>query len=469
MVVLLSVGEAMLDQSARRLAGRRRASDRAAAGDRRRGDADRRPRRDVLRHRSGPLPHAPGASAAPASRGSFGPSRPRSRGSCSTCAAHAARAEPIAGARRRRDPEPGRARSGPGSTSARALGRTRRPTPPTWRPRPSSSTTSSTAFHLPRGPDSTWGEWHYFNLVDRPRRVVVHHLSGRGRLSRDPGRRRWGGRLLVTHRRPDGRYDRFTADVPAAGGPPRHRRAPTSPSATSTVRQRDGIYHLQARAAGRRRSAPARPRPAAAAQIATSLRSSSRDDAFLSGYVVPALAAAASGPDLRRGPAAPWSRDAPAYHDHNWGVWRDVTWEWGAARGARSACSTAASTAPTRRGADAVTSPSFSPWSIPSACGRCSASAASTTRAPAGRRRARCHRRPRGSPWSAPAGADSVTLRSDVAHALATEMSAASFRRLFFQMRGDGSPCAGALAAAAVSDEGRDSSRPIARARLPFP
>ncbi len=31
----------------------------------------------------------------------------------------------------------------------------------------------------------------------------------------------------------------------------------------------------------------------------------------------------------------------PAYHDHNWGVWRDVTWEWGAARGGRPACSTA--------------------------------------------------------------------------------------------------------------------------------
>ncbi len=29
-------------------------------------------------------------------------------------------------------------------------------------------------------------------------------------------------------------------------------------------------------------------------------------------------------------------RDAAAYHDHNWGVWRDVTWEWGAARGSRS-------------------------------------------------------------------------------------------------------------------------------------
>ena len=23
------------------------------------------------------------------------------------------------------------------------------------------------------------------------------------------------------------------------------------------------------------------------------------------------------------------AEDAPAYHDHNWGVWRDVTWDWG--------------------------------------------------------------------------------------------------------------------------------------------
>ena len=27
---------------------------------------------------------------------------------------------------------------------------------------------------------------------------------------------RWGGRMLVTHRRPDGGHDRYTADVPAA-------------------------------------------------------------------------------------------------------------------------------------------------------------------------------------------------------------------------------------------------------------
>ena len=59
-----------------------------------------------------------------------------------------------------------------------------------------------------------------------------------------------------------------------------------------------------------------------------------RDDEFLSGYVVPALAASASGRICVAGRCSEVT-DAPAYHDHNWGVWRDVTWEWGSARGER--------------------------------------------------------------------------------------------------------------------------------------
>ncbi len=34
-------------------------------------------------------------------------------------------------------------------------------------------------FHLPIRADSTWGEWHYFNLVSGTRRVVVRHLPRR--------------------------------------------------------------------------------------------------------------------------------------------------------------------------------------------------------------------------------------------------------------------------------------------------
>ena len=51
----------------------------------------------------------------------------------------------------------------------------------------------------------------------------------------------------------------------------------------------------------------------------------------VSGYVVPALRASASGSICIAGQCDRFDA-AQAYHDHNWGVWRGVTWEWGAAR-----------------------------------------------------------------------------------------------------------------------------------------
>ena len=44
-----------------------------------------------------------------------------------------------------------------------------------------------------------------------------------------------------------------------------------------------------------------------------------------------ALRASVSGEICAGGRCAKLDR-APGYHDHNWGVWRGVTWEWGAAR-----------------------------------------------------------------------------------------------------------------------------------------
>src|SRR5712692_381751 len=67
-------------------------------------------------------------------------------------------------------------------------------------------------FHLPPTPDSTWGEWQYFNVVvARDEWWYVTLLVG-GEL---PGGR-WGGQVLITRRGPDGRYQRFAATVPAA-------------------------------------------------------------------------------------------------------------------------------------------------------------------------------------------------------------------------------------------------------------
>lgn len=58
--------------------------------------------------------------------------------------------------------------------------------------------------------------------------------------------------------------------------------------------------------------------------------------ALISGYVVPVVGGTMSG-SIQTGDASIQLRDAPAYHDHNWGTWRDVTWEWGEASGQNGA------------------------------------------------------------------------------------------------------------------------------------
>jgi hypothetical protein len=53
--------------------------------------------------------------------------------------------------------------------------------------------------------------------------------------------------------------------------------------------------------------------------------------AFTSGYTVPALLGSATG-TICTGSECDTLSSAQAYHDHNWGVWQGVTWEWGKAR-----------------------------------------------------------------------------------------------------------------------------------------
>ena len=136
--------------------------------------------------------------------------------------------------------------------------------------------------------------------------------------------------MMVTHRRPDGRHDRYTAEASAAEVEFDTTRADLN-IGESWVRQRDGEYRLHVTASGERGPARldlvVRPKPNRWFPPVEL-----RNDDFLSGYVVPALAATASGRVCAAGRCGT-VRDAAAYHDHNWGVWRDVTWEWGAAQG----------------------------------------------------------------------------------------------------------------------------------------
>ena len=304
-------------------------------------------------------------------------------------------------------------------------------------------------FHIPSRPDSTWGEWHYFNIAPSPREWwYVTYLVG-GALPDG----RWGGRVLVTHRRLDGGYDRFTADVPSGRVVLDTTRADLV-LGSSSVRQRDGVYHLMASAsgtAGRLRLdlevVPEPNRYFPAVEL--------RDEGFVSGYVVPGLGAIASGTICVGGHCDRVS-SARAYHDHNWGVWRDVTWEWGAARGASLSLLYGGVYGParSRAGAGAVTSPFF--LGIVDSLGvrqvlqfdRLAYEGAMPAEGAAGAVA------PARFSLTAGRGADTVRLEAQIEHALATEMNASAFRRLFFQMRGR-FELEGRLAGAQVSDSGR--------------
>jgi hypothetical protein len=178
-------------------------------------------------------------------------------------------------------------------------------------------------FHRPTAPDSTWAEWHYFNIVSSAHEWWYITLLVGGDLLGT----RWGGQVLVTHRRPDGTYRRFTANLPAAAVAFDTLHADLSIGG-SRVRQRDGVYRISGSSGTATFDltiTPARGRYFPPVELG--------DDHQASGYVVPALVAHASGRlcDAGRCEAV---RDAPAYHDHNWGSWRAVTWEWGTGLGA---------------------------------------------------------------------------------------------------------------------------------------
>jgi hypothetical protein len=181
-------------------------------------------------------------------------------------------------------------------------------------------------FHHPGGRDSTWGEWHYFNVVTGPDEWwYITYLVG-GEVPSG----KWGGQVLITHRAPSGRYERFTAGVPSGEVQLDTARADLKLS-RSSVRQRNGTYHLLAYAKGSGGAlqvdmtvVPERHRYFPPVET--------REESFLSGYVVPALSAEASGRICVSGRCQTFA-EAQAYHDHNWGVWRGVTWEWGTATG----------------------------------------------------------------------------------------------------------------------------------------
>jgi hypothetical protein len=295
-------------------------------------------------------------------------------------------------------------------------------------------------FHLPLHPDPAWGEWHYFNLVTAPDEWwYISYLIGG-----EVGRGRWGGQLLVTHRRPDGSYQRFVEQASPQGIALDTAHADLT-LGRSGVRQRNGIYHLRGRAGSGARSVafdvdlvptPHRYFPPVELGGAE----------FISGYVVPGLVAKASG-RICEASACRSFAGVPAYHDHNWGVWRDVTWEWGAAQGDRLSILYGGVYGPDRR------SPFF--LTVVDSLGvkqvlRFDRIHYEGERITAGAVRARS---PTRFSLVAAREADSLRLEVRVEDALGTAMGTSGFRRLFLQMRGR-FVLRGKLLGQAVADSG---------------
>jgi hypothetical protein len=176
-------------------------------------------------------------------------------------------------------------------------------------------------FHVPPVRDSTWAEWHYFNVVLDEGRWIYATLMVAGEVG-VPGR--WGGRVLLTVREPDGTHRSLTRDLPGE----QVLFDTASPDLRfgdrAFVRQEGDGYHVAADAGGVRVDLRVTPAPGRYFPP-TDLGS----DSLISGYVTPALYARAEGTVCL--PRCEAVRGAQAYHDHNWGVWRDVSWEWGSA------------------------------------------------------------------------------------------------------------------------------------------
>ena len=189
-------------------------------------------------------------------------------------------------------------------------------------------------FHLPpRGlaiPES-WAEWHYFNVLssDGRRWAFISFIIG-GDLPDGE----WGGRVLVSLHGIGRPERRFIADVP----PEDVRFSTSHPDLTigesSVTLLEDGSYRVRALAReqghGERLDVELTVAPAPRAYFPGAALGD-ESQGFVSGYVVPALRAEASG-RICIGRACESYDRAPGYHDHNWGMWAGVSWEWGVAR-----------------------------------------------------------------------------------------------------------------------------------------
>ena len=194
-------------------------------------------------------------------------------------------------------------------------------------------------FHLPPArvahPES-WAEWHYFNVLraDGKRWAFISYI-----VAGDVRGTKWGGQIAVSVRDEGGRTRRFTANVDRSRVHFSTDSADLEIGSSSVRLLPDGRYALSATAREQGSGTPLRldltvtPAPNILFPGATiaDCADTAESCPFTSGYAVPALRASATGSLCIAGSCERFD-GAQSYHDHNWGVWHGVSWDWGATR-----------------------------------------------------------------------------------------------------------------------------------------
>lgn len=172
----------------------------------------------------------------------------------------------------------------------------------------------------------TWAEWHYFNVVsnDKKRWAFISFI-----VAGDVTSSKWGGSVMITLREQEGASRKFQSLIPNSAVQFSTTSADLILGNSSVTVQKDGSYAVKTSATGD--SGPisidlkVMPFPHAY------FPGASLNNELVSGYAVPALRANATGKICVAGKCEEYE-NAQGYHDHNWGIWRGVTWDWGASR-----------------------------------------------------------------------------------------------------------------------------------------
>jgi hypothetical protein len=176
---------------------------------------------------------------------------------------------------------------------------------------------------VPEWSDS-WAEWLYFNGRSNDARFYLTFMVGPRTNS---GRHSAGVRLQIER---NGQLESYTTKDEVTAGA--LARAPDLTIGTSSVRLEGLVYRIHldlADTAGRRAFGDLTLQASAGRLVPPIEITGARG--WRTGYVVPVMSGALNGALTVSGDAVSLA-GGTGYHDHNWGFWKGVSWQWGQAQ-----------------------------------------------------------------------------------------------------------------------------------------